>query len=133
MKMTGKEAWMPYFLVVYCAASFLHFSHNAIFLESYPNMPAWLSPLSVWTAWCAVTAIGVTGYLLMRAGYRWSGLALLALYGALGLDSLSHYSLAPFSAHSFTMNLTILLDAATALVVLTAVATIATRRSFKRE
>lgn len=122
---------MPYFLVVYCAASFLHFSHNAIFLESYPNMPAWLTPLGVWAAWLAVTVVGIVGYLLLRAGYQWRGLLLISVYAALGLDSLSHYGLAPFSTHTFTMNLTILLDAGAALLVLTGVAMIAGRRSFK--
>ena len=131
--MTSKEAWLPYFLVVYCAASFLHFSHNAIFLESYPNMPAWLSPTGVWAAWLAVTAVGIVGYLLLRAGYPWRGLLLIAVYAALGLDSLGHYGLAPFSAHTFTMNLTILLDAAAALLVLAAVAMIAGRRPFKEK
>jgi hypothetical protein len=131
--MTNNLGWLPHVLVAYCAASFLHFSHNAIFLDSYPNMPAWLSPAGVYAAWLAVTAVGVAGYLLLRAGYRWSGLVLLATYGGLGLDSLTHYGLAPIAAHSFAMNMTILLDAATALLVLAAVATMATRRSFRGE
>ena len=125
--------WLLPALIAYCAASLLHFAHNAIFLHSYPNMPAWLSPAGVWTAWLGVTGVGVIGYLLLRAGYRWCGLSLIAVYGLLGLDSLSHYGLAPFSAHSFTMNLTILLDTFAALLVLTAVVVIAGRRSFKPE
>ena len=131
--MNNNLGWLPHVLVAYCAASFLHFSHNAIFLDSYPNMPAWLSPAGVYAAWLAVTAVGVAGYLLLRAGYRWSGLVLLAAYGGLGLDSLTHYDLAPIAAHSFAMNMTILLDAATALLVLAAVAAMATRRSFRGE
>jgi hypothetical protein len=115
-------------LLVYCAASLLHFSHNAVFLESYPDMPAWLSPTGVYAAWLAVTSVGAAGYLLLRGGHRLAGLALIAAYGALGFDSLSHYGLAPFSAHTFTMNLTILLEAATALLVLAATASMAMRR-----
>jgi hypothetical protein len=131
--MTNNLGWLPHVLVAYCAASFLHFSHNASFLDSYPNMPAWLSPAGVYAAWLAVTAVGVAGYFLLRAGYRWSGLVLLATYGGLGLDSLTHYGLASMAAHSFAMNMTILLDAATALLVLAAVAMMAMRGSFKGE
>ena len=131
--MTRNSRWMPCLLAAYCAATLLHFSHNAVHLDSYPNMPAWLSPAGVCAAWTAMTAVGVAGYLLLRSGYRRSGLLLLAGYGALGLDSLSHYGLAPFSAHSLAMNLTILLDAAAATLVLAAVAMMAMRGSFKGE
>jgi hypothetical protein len=130
MKANGNVDWMLIFLIVYCAASLLHFSHNAIFLESYPNMPAWLSSTGVYAAWFAVTVVGAIGYLLLRGGYRLAGLALIAIYGGLGLDGLSHYRLAPFSAHTFTMNLTILLDVTTALLVIVAAARMAARRAF---
>jgi hypothetical protein len=115
-------------LLAYCAASLLHYTHNAAFLDEYPNMPAWVSPLAVYAAWLAVTAIGVAGYLLIRSGRWLAGLALVVVYGALGFDGLSHYSLAPFSAHTFTMNLTILLEAAAALLVIVAAARMAVQR-----
>ena len=119
-------------LLAYCAASLLHYAHNAAFLDQYPNMPAWLSPLGVYAAWLAGTAIGVVGYFLTRSGRWLAGLALVAVYGALGFDGLSHYSLAPFSAHTFTMNLTILLEAATALLVLVAVLRMAVLRCVRK-
>jgi hypothetical protein len=115
-------------LLAYCAASLLHYTHNAAFLDEYPNMPAWVSPLAVYAAWLAVTAIGVAGYLLIRSGRWLAGLTLVVVYGALGFDGLSHYSLAPFSAHTFTMNLTILMEAATALLVIGAAARMAMQR-----
>lgn len=31
-------------------ANLLHHSHNAEYLELYPNMPAWLSPAGVYAA-----------------------------------------------------------------------------------
>jgi hypothetical protein len=120
--------WILFFLLAYCAASLLHYSHNAVFLDEYPNMPAWLSPIAVYAAWLAGTAIGVGGYLLIRRGRWLAGLLLITVYGALGFDGLSHYSLAPFSAHTFTMNLTILLEAATALLVLVATARMAVQK-----
>jgi hypothetical protein len=130
MKLRSEELMdgMLFFLLAYCAASLLHYSHNAVFLDEYPNMPAWLSPIAVYGAWLAGTAIGVVGYLLMRRGRWLAGLLLVTVYGALGFDGLGHYSLAPFSAHTFTMNLTILLEAATALLVLVAAARMAVER-----
>jgi hypothetical protein len=60
--------------------------------------------------------------MFVRRGLPIIGLILLAVYGALGLDGLGHYSLAPISAHSIGMNLTIWLEALTATTVLTGVA-----------
>ena len=108
-------------LLAYCAASLLHYLHNAAFLDEYPNMPGWLSPTRVYLAWLGVTAVGLAGYLLVRRGYRIAGLVVVAVYGALGLDGFVHYGLAPLSAHTFTMHLTIWLEAVTALLVLIAV------------
>lgn len=125
--------WLLIFLLAYCATSLLHYAHNAAFLGEYPNMPAWLSPARVYVAWLGVTAVGVAGYLLLRAGHRLAGLVLVAVYGALGLDGLSHYNLAPFSAHTFTMNLTIWLEAVTALLVLVEVARMVVQRLRARE
>lgn len=105
-------------LIVAAAASFLHHAHNAEFLDQYPNMPAWLSPGGVYAAWSAATAIGAGGYWLLTHGYRLAGVALLTLYGCYGLDGLAHYGLAPASAHTAAMNLSIWLEAATALALL---------------
>lgn len=120
--------WLLILLVTYCAASLLHYVHNAVFLDEYPNMPAWLSPARVYAAWLGVTVVGLVGYFLVRRGYRVAGLAVIAVYAALGLDGLGHYSLAPLSAHTFTMNLTIWLEAVTALLVLVAVARMVVQR-----
>lgn len=101
-------------LIAYAAASFLHHAHNAEFLDQYPNMPAWISPLAVYAAWLGATVIGFAGYLLLRHGHRVAGLVLLSGYGCYGLDSLAHYALAPLSAHTLAMNVSIWLEAATA-------------------
>ena len=104
------------------AATLLHHLHNAEFLAQYPNMPAWLSPMGVYAAWSAATAIGIAGYALLRHGYRIAGLVLLIAYGCYGLDGLAHYALAPAAAHSAAMNLTIWLEAAAAAGLLFVVA-----------
>jgi hypothetical protein len=109
-------------LLVYCAASLFHFVHNAVYIDDYPNLPGWISVAGVYITWCGITSIGIAGYLLVRRGYRVAGLAVVAVYGAFGLDGLAHYSLAPVSAHTLTMNLSIWLEAITAVLVLVAVA-----------
>lgn len=108
-------------MLAYCTASLLHFVHNAVFLHDYPNLPGWLSPARVYAAWCGVTAVGLVGYWLHRAGYRLAGLMTIAVYAVLGFVGLDHYALAPVSAHSFAMNLTIGVEALAASVLLIAV------------
>ena len=115
-------------LLLYGAASFFHHIHNAAFLHDYPNMPSWLSPAGVLAAWGGVTAVGLAGYLLVRRGYVFTGLGVVALYGAYGFDSSGHYGLAPVSAHTLTMNLTIWLEMATAMLLLMAVGGLAITR-----
>lgn len=112
---------MP-FLLAYGAASLFHHVHNAVFLNEYPNLPAALSPAWILAAWLGMTALGLAGYLLFRRGRRFTGLVLIAVYGAFGFGGLGHYGLAPLSAHTGTMNLTIGLEVATATLLLAAVA-----------
>jgi hypothetical protein len=112
---------LPWLLVLYCAASLLHFAHNAEYLADYPNLPEWLSRSGVYVAWLCSFAIGVTGYALLRRGLHLIGLIVLAGYAGLGFDGLLHYSLAPFAAHTITMNLTIWFEVVTAALLLVAV------------
>lgn len=116
------------FLLAYGSASLFHHVHNAVFVDEYPNLPDWLSAAWVYAAWAGVTSIGIAGYLLLRGGYRLSGLAVVGLYGAFGLDGLAHYGRAPFSAHTLTMNLTIGLEVATAILLLIAVTVLMLKR-----
>lgn len=116
-------------LVAHGAASLFHYGHNAEFLNEYPNMPAWLSRAQVYGAWLGVTSVGLVGYFLVRWRYRVAGLLVLTVYGLLGLDGLGHYAVAPPSAHTVTMNLTIWLEVATALLLLAAVARFVLRLS----
>ena len=115
------------FVLAYAAASLLHHIHNAEFLNQYPHMPAWLSRAQVYAAWLGVASVGLLGYLLIRWRYQLTGLIVLGVYGVLGLAGLGHYVVAPPSAHTVTMNLTIGLEVATAALLLTAVASFVLR------
>jgi len=108
---------LPWLILVYAAASLLHFVHNAEYLASYPNLPASWSRADVYLAWCGVTGLGTIGLLLWRRGGR-SGLAILAAYAGLGYLGLAHYARAPFLEHTLAMNLTIWAEVAAATLLL---------------
>jgi hypothetical protein len=105
-------------LAVYAVASLVHFVHNAEFLGDYPGLPTTWSRGGVYLAWIGMTALGGVGALLVYRARESIGLMLLAVYAALGLDSLGHYAVAPLSAHSSMMNTTILLEVGAAALVL---------------
>jgi hypothetical protein len=113
----------------YCAASLAHFAHNAEYIAFYPNMPAWLTREQVYLVWLAITAVGAVGIGLARLGWRATGAACLAVYGALGLDGLGHYSLALCSEHTWAMNLTIWSEAAAGLALALCAAMLVRSRS----
>ena len=100
-----KHFWL--LVALYCAASLLHFAHNAEYIALYPNMPAWLGREGVYLAWLAVSAVGIAGGLMWTLRWRAAALVVLGMYGALGLDGLAHYTLALCSEHTLVTNLTI--------------------------
>jgi len=109
-------------MLVYGGASLLHFMHNAIYLHDYPNLPVWLTTGGVVAAWLVIASVGLLGYLLYSRVSRVAGLIAVTAYAVLGFGGLDHYTVAPVSAHTVAMNLTILLEAATAAVLLVFVA-----------
>jgi len=119
---------MPWLLASYAAASLLHFAHNAEHLLQYPNLPASWSRADIYLGWCCVTAVGLLGYVLCRAGFLRTGLTALAIYGALGFGGLLHYTRAPISHHSAIMNFTIWTEVACAAAFLISVASTAVRQ-----
>ena len=117
-----------FLLAAYLAASLLHFAHNAEFLAEYPNMPAWLTRAQVYGTWLGISALGLAGCVLLRLGFRIAGLAVVALYAAIGFDGLAHYTRAPLSDHTAMMNGTIWLEALTAALLLAMCAVLLVKR-----
>ena len=109
-------------MLIYGAASLLHHTHNAVYLRDYPNLPVWLTSGGVVGAWLVVAAVGALGYVLYRRISRVAGLVAIAAYAVLGFGGFDHYTVAPVSAHTLAMNLTILLEGGTAAVLLVFVA-----------
>jgi hypothetical protein len=104
-------------VALYFVASLLHFSHNAEYIALYPNLPAWLSREKVYLAWLAVSAVGLVSGALWMLGWPVIAGIVLALYGALGLGGLAHYTLALCSDHTLATNLTIGFEALTGLAL----------------
>ena len=126
-----ERAWLGGLLLLYLAASLLHFVHNAEYLADYPNLPAWLDRADVYLAWLGLAAIGVAGWALYRFGWRLAGLLLIGVYAGFGFDGLLHYTRAPFAAHTQAMNFTIWFEVAAAALLLLGVLTLVARRPAK--
>ena len=121
-----KHIWL--LLAVYFVASLAHFSHNAEYIAFYPNMPTWLTRDKVYLAWLVVTSVGVAGLAALRLRFHALGSALIAAYGALGLDGLGHYTLALCSEHTLATNITIWSEASTGFCLLLAAAVVFARQ-----
>lgn len=119
-------------LSVYFLASASHFAHNAEYIAYYPNMPDWLTRETVYLAWLGVTSVGVAGLAAALIGSKVLGAILLSAYGALGLDSLAHYTIALCSEHSLAANFTIWFDAVAGVALLLAAALLAGRTLARR-
>ena len=119
---------LPLLMVLYGAASLFHFVHNATYIQDYPNLPAWITPVGVYVSWCVIAAVGVLGYWLYRKVSRGFGLVVIGIYALFGFDGLGHYTLAPMGAHTFSMNASILAEVAAAAALLVYVALAAVLR-----
>jgi hypothetical protein len=109
---------LPWLFLLYLAASLVHFTHNAEYLAQYPNLPPTWTRTEVYLAWCAVTLLGVLGYLCYARGPRAVGRWLLAAYALCGFAGLLHYTRAPVGHHTAAMNATILFEVAAAAALL---------------
>lgn len=114
-------------LLLYTAASLLHFAHNAEYLADYPNLPDSFTRARVYLAWGGLALVGMVGFLVYRTRWRLAGLSVLGLYAALGFDGLLHYTRAPLAAHTGLMNFTILFEVVAAAALLAFVVVAAVR------
>src|ERR1700761_8876246 len=119
-------------LAIHFMASLAHFVHNAETIAFYPHMPPWLTRGDIYRAWLAINGVAVAGLLLLGLGHRRIGIALIALYGALGLDGLGHYALAVCSAHPLAANLTIAAEAISGMLLMLASLWLLARRTARR-
>jgi hypothetical protein len=121
-----------FLLAVYFVASSAHFVHNAAYIAYYPKMPAWITSDRIYVAWSVVTAVGIAGLVALRLRLHAAAAVFIAVYGALGLDGLAHYTLALCSEHTFMTNVTIWSEAISGLCLLLASAVSATKQGLRR-
>lgn len=104
-------------MLTFAIASLIHFIHNAEFVSDYPGLPKNWTTNGVYGAWVAMTLFGTFALVLSRTKHQAIGLALVIIYAICGLDSLGHYWVAPFSAHTTMMNVSILIEVFCAFVL----------------
>ncbi len=103
-------------LLASIGTSILHYVDNVMYFQHYPE-PTWLNPHLVDMAWFVMTPFGIAGYWLYVRGRRALAFACLYIYAAMGLLVLGHYLIAPPWTLSFKINVFILAEAATALLL----------------
>ena len=110
-------------LILHMGASLWHHIHNGQFLDEYPNLPHGVPMAATFAliAWGVTTAVGLAGYYWVCNGRRLLGFGALGVYAGYGCLALTHYTLAPMSAHTPVMNATILGEALTGLLLLVTV------------
>jgi len=121
-----------FLLAVYFVASTAHFVHNAAYIAYYPNMPSWITPERVYVAWSVVTAVGIAGLVALRLRLHAAAAVFIAVYGALGLDGLAHYTLALCSEHTLVTNVTIWSEAISGMGLLLASAVLVAKQRLRR-
>lgn len=101
------------------ASSVLHYGHNLLFFEQYPE-PPWIHRHHVDAFWWLMTPLAWVGYRLIRNGSARLGAATLMAYAACNLLTLGHYRYAPPQTISLQIHLFILLEAALAILLMAA-------------
>jgi hypothetical protein len=91
-------------------STWLHYIHNAIFLDCYPG-PDWFTPQMIILTVALMSVIGILGYwLYSRSAFLWSYVC-LGLYSITSISSPGHYLYPIVVPMSTTMHSLIWLDA----------------------
>ncbi len=97
-------------VVLNLVSTWLHYTHNAIFLADYPG-PAWFTPPMIIVTVVVMSTIGLLGYwLYSRNVFTWAYFC-LGLYSITSISSPGHYLFPMVAPMSITMHGLIWLDA----------------------
>jgi uncharacterized protein involved in cysteine biosynthesis len=99
------------------AASVLHYADNIVRFVSYPE-PPWLNPARVDVFWFVMTPFGIAAYWLYRRDRRRAAFVASYAYAAMNLLVLGHYLVAPPWRVSPLINLLIVPEAVTAVLLI---------------
>ena len=114
---TGWLTRLKWLLLANVAGSVLHYVHNILFFEQYPE-PTWINRSLIDAFWFVMTPLAWLGYRLLQHGRIHAGTWVLTGYAACSLLTLGHYHYAPMHAIAPSIHLFILLEAALALALL---------------
>ena len=118
--------------LIFFISNLIHFVHNAEYIAFYPGLPAWLTREKVYLAWVAGVSLGLSGLLLARTRFKPIGVALVAAYGATGIDGLAHDMVGLCSEHTLATNLTIWFEVLAGMTLLLASGLLMSRGISKR-
>jgi hypothetical protein len=97
-------------IVLNLLSTWLHYTHNAIFLADYPG-PAWFTPQMIMVTVAVMSTIGLLGYrLYFKNVFIWSYFC-LGLYSITSISSPGHYLFPMVAPMSMAMHVLIWLDA----------------------
>jgi hypothetical protein len=97
-------------VVINLTSTWLHYTHNAIFLADYPG-PVWFTPQMIIVTVAVMSSIGLLGYwLYSRNIFTWAYFC-LSLYSITSISSPGHYLFPTVAPMSIAMHGLIWLDA----------------------
>jgi hypothetical protein len=99
------------------AASVVHYADNIVRFVSYPE-PPWLNPARVDVFWFVMTPLGIAAYWLYRRDRLRAAFVASYAYAAMNLLVLGHYLVAPPWRLSPLINLLIVPEATTAVLLI---------------
>jgi hypothetical protein len=98
-------------------STWLHYTHNAVFLECYPG-PDWFTPRAIIITVAVMSAIGLLGYWwYLRSSFLLAYLC-LGLYSVTSISSPGHYLFPMVAPMSITMHSLIWLDALSGITLI---------------
>jgi len=99
-----------FLLVLNIISTTLHYTDNALFVDSYPE-PEWFTTAGVFTTLILMTPVGILGYLFYRKNLFLLSYFCLVLYSLTGISSPGHYLYPMVNSMSLKMHLLIWCDA----------------------
>ena len=90
----GRQAVLKALLIASVVSTGLHFSHNFVQVDSYPQTDLVSNTavqVAILVSWPLLTAVGLLGYRLYSRGRYAPAYACLGAYSLLGISTLGHF------------------------------------------
>ena len=104
-------------IVINILVTMVHYIDNIIYLDEYPD-PEWMTGHIIDAFWFVMTPFSIIGYILLKKRKTTIGAICLYIYSIMSLLVLSHYLIAPIWEISLKINSFILLEALSAVFLI---------------